>query len=283
MKASAFIPGLLCLGAAVCEATVLIHQDFSTYPSGSIHGRTATGPNASGTWTATNDTYGTFSANGGLLSFARSQTTSNTPVSKYAQYSVAATPDSSALRQEFWAMTTISIETLQAAFVSIPLFRDTGAAGQRMVFGIDGGKAFLATGASGTSLTTQVLSESSVGTSAHTLLVRMAQGSNTVSDIYHLWIDPDLGAGPGALGAPNVEITGQNLIWNSGSSLSSSTTVGSVQLGIITTLNASQPQGGNFSDIRLATSFESILIPEPGTAFLLVPGVALLCRRQRKG
>lgn len=261
---------------------MLIHQDFSNYPAGSINGRTATGPNASGTWTATNDAYGTFSADGGILSFTRTQTTSTTLVSKYAQYAIPVTPDSGAFQQEFWAMTTISIGTVQAAFVSIPLFRDTGVAGQRMVFGIDSGKAFLATGASGTSLTTQVLSESTVGATAHTLLVRMAQGSNTASDIYHLWIDPDLGAGQGALGAPDVEITGQNLIWNGGSSLASSTTAGNLQLGIITTLNASQPQGGSFSDIRLATTFESILIPEPGTSLLLVPGVALLCRRRRK-
>ncbi|MBX3743099.1 MAG: hypothetical protein KF712_19090 [Akkermansiaceae bacterium] len=281
MKAPAFITGLLCLGSAVCEATVLLHQDFSSYPSGSIHGRTATGPNVSGTWTATNDSYGTFSANGSLLSFARTQTTSTTPISKYAQFTVASTPDSTALHQEFWTMATISTDTMQAAFVSIPLHRDSGAAGQRIIFGIDGGKAFLATGASGATLNGQVLSTTTPGTSAHTLLVRMAQGSNTNDDIYHLWIDPDLGAGQGALGAPDVQITGQNFIWNGGSSLGSNTVAANVSLGIITTLNATQPQGGSFSDIRVATTFESILVPEPGTTLLLVPGLALVCLRRR--
>ncbi|WAC21601.1 hypothetical protein OVA24_09415 [Luteolibacter sp. SL250] len=281
MKAPAFITALLCLGAVVCEATVLLHQDFSSYPSGSIHGRTVTGPNVSGTWTATNDSYGTFSPDGGILSFTRTQTTSSTAVSKYAQFSVAATTDSTALHQEFWAMATISTDTLQAAFVSIPLHRDSGAAGQRIIFGIDSGKAFLATGASGATLSAQALSTTTPGTAGHTLLVRMAQGANTNDDIYHLWIDPDLGAEQDALGAPDVQITGQNFVWNGGSSLGSNTITANVSLGIITTQNATQPQGGSFSDIRVATTFESILVPEPGTTLLLVPGLALVCRRRR--
>ena len=80
------------------------------------------------------------------------------------------------------------------------------------------------------------------------------------------------------------EATGQRIIFGidyGGSALSLSTSVATVNLGIITTQNATQAQGGTFSDIRLATTFENILVPEPGTSLLLVPGLAFLCRRRR--
>jgi len=293
--------GLLAFGSGLSHAAILVNESFSS-ATGNLNGQAAGSVNLTENWLAANDSFGRFTTTAGRLDFTRTSTASTSGVPKYARAAFGSTTATTTDSLEFWGYGKISTGTTRGAYFSAALFNQASNASpapfvNQLTFGIDNGKAFIATqnarvsnGDTSVTFSNQTFSTASFDSGEHTYLVQLVN-LGTTDDLYQLWVDPDMSNGAAGLGAPTVSITVGNMIFETGSHAFNSSTytvntttfsLGEIRASFLLNSSASA-QSGWMDDFRVTTSFaEIVAIPEPSALVAGLLGAAALVLRRRR-
>lgn len=293
--------GLLLLACGASHAAILVNESFSS-ATGNVSGQAATSANLTGNWLAANDSFGRFTSNAGRLDFIRTSTANAAGVPKFARAGFGNTTETTTDSLEFWGYGKISTGTTRGAYFSAALFNQASNGNaapfvNQLTFGIDSGKAFIATsngrvsnGDTSVTFNNQTLSAASFDSGEHTYLVQLIN-LGTTDDLYQLWVDPDMSNGVAGLGAPTVSLTVGNMIFETGSHTFNSNTytinstaysLGEIRASFLLNASSSE-QSGWMDDFRVTTSFaEIVAIPEPSSILAGLIGAATLVLRRRR-